>query len=172
MRWILGLGLLASGVGCWAQGIGVRVGFFKGSSFSGSLPGSSISLEGFEGGLDFMVFKLPVGLAEIRLSPTFCLGGSNRKGPDSDGTQFRILANAKFSVPGAPFYGVAGIGYGTTRPRGSSRFDSQNGVYTQLGVGFELGPKLPLVPQPFLELGYLFGQRSLSGLSIDVGVKF
>ncbi len=163
---------IAAGALAEAQGIGLRVGYFKGSSFGGNFPGSSISLEGFEAGIDYSLYKLPMGLAEIRISPTITFGGSNRKGPDADGTLFRFLANVKFSVPGAPFYGIAGIGYGSARPRGGAAFDSRSGVYSQLGMGFDLGPKLPIAPQPFVEIAYAFGDRALTGLSFDVGIRF
>lgn len=167
--------LLAAGAtvsGAYVQGIGLRVGYFKGTSFSGNTQGSSVSLQGFRAGADFSVFKLPLGVADLRISPTINFGGSNRKGADSDGTMLCVLANAKFSVPGSLMYGIAGVGYGTVRPRGGANFDSRSGAYMQLGLGMDIGPKLPLAPQPFVELGYAFGEKALSGLSLDVGVRF
>ena len=102
--------------------MGVRAGYYFGGNFSGSTPGSSDRIEGFELGLDMSLINLPI--VEIRLSPTVAFGRSASSGVDGD--VYRLIANAKIKPPSQSWYVAVGTGYGWTDSHGGG-FDTKSG---------------------------------------------
>jgi len=150
-------------------GIGIRGGYYFGNKFDGLTPGSRLHLDGLELGADLTVFKLSA--VEIRLSPTVVFGGATQHGSDTDGDLYRVILGAKFNAPTTPYYGAVGVGYAGTQNRGGHQFNVDNGVVTQLTLGFEPKSKLPGL-KFYYEASYVYGDEQLSGLSLSVGVKF
>jgi hypothetical protein len=172
MKLQLTLAILAVGAACaqaqLPSGLGVRGGYYLGDRFDTLPPGTRGNLEGFELGADLSLFKF--ALVEIRLSPTVTFGGSTKHGGDTDGNIFRAVVNAKFNAPSQPWYVALGTGYGFTDNRGGKQFDTKSGAIGQFTLGYEARGVLKL--QPYYELSWVFGDRQLTGLSFDIGVKF
>lgn len=150
-------------------GIGLRGGYYFGNKFDGLTPGSRVHIDGIELGADLTLFKLSA--LEIRLSPSAVLGGITKHGSDTDGDIYRAVVGAKFKAPTTAYYGVVGVGYAATENRGGVQFNKDNGVITQLTLGFEPTTKLPGL-KLYYEATYTYGDEQLSGLSLSVGVKF
>lgn len=153
-----------------ADMISLKAGYFFGQSFDG-YGGQSVRLDGVELGADLTFFKLPLTPVELRLSPSVVFGGGLEQGGDDDGTLYRLLASAKFNVPGQKTYGSVGIGYAWAEPRGGAPFDSDAGLVTQFVLGTELYGGTLLTPQVFLEAGYTLGDAPYRGLTLSVGVR-
>ncbi len=171
-RWMLlaAATLLAAGACAQFSGLSVRGGFYKGSTFDGATPGSDLWLEGFQVGLDVPLKRLPLNLAEIRFSPTYVLGGSNRKGGDTDGNLWRLMLTARVGVPGQPVYVLGGLGYAGTQTRGGAKFDPVEGFVGQVGLGYTL--HRGLLTSTFIEASGFIGKGQLAGIGVDLGVRF
>jgi hypothetical protein len=148
-------------------GITVRAGYFAGSRFTGQ--SGKVSLEGPSLGLDYKIFQLPTGQA-IFLSPTVTWGGQLKSGNDSDATVLRVMATTRLNAPALPVYGIVGIGIGSSKTRGSTRFNTATGGLIQLGIGRDL-VRTP-VASTFAQLSYISGREPYRGWSLEFGVRF
>lgn len=160
---IAALAALAA-VSC-AQVTGIRV--RAGYGWSGAI--NSRHLTGPELGFDLPVQKLP--LVEIDFTGDWLMGGQLAHGGDLDGNVYRFMLSARAQVPGAKVSVFGGLGWATAQSRGG-QFAAENGEVLQLGVGFPLGAKTPLIA-PSLEVAGTFASKSgLSGFNISVAVHF
>ena len=167
------LGILAASTlaaGAFGQGISLKAGYFSGESFTG-FGGLSVRLEGLELGADLTLLKLPLVPVELRLSPSVVFGGGLRHGSDDDGTIYRLMATARVSKPGGTGYLAGGLGFARIEPRGGARFESKDGFVGQIALGSAAANVAPLVPQPFFEVAYSFGDAEFRGLTLSVGVR-
>ena len=157
--------LVALAVTANAQVTGFRI--RAGYGWSGSI--NSRHLQGPEVGLDFPVQKLP--LVEIDFTADWLMGGQLVHGGDLDGNVYRFLLSARAQIPGAKVSVFGGLGWATAQSRGG-QFASINGEVMQLGVGFPLGMKTPLLA-PSLEVAGTFASKSgLSGFNVSLAVHF
>lgn len=167
------LGILAASTlaaGAFGQGISLKAGYFSGESFTG-YGGSSVRLEGLELGADLTLLKLPLLPLDVRLSPSVVFGGSLRSGGDDDGSIYRLLATARVSRPGGTGYLAGGVGFARIEPRGGAPFESKDGFVAQIALGSSAANVAPLVPQPFFEVAYTFGDDEFRGFTFSVGVR-
>lgn len=156
----------------WAQlgGLQGRGGYFWGNRFTGD--SGSISLNGLSVGLDYTVYKDPLGSFELRVSPEAMFGGITAKGGDDDADVYRLLATAKIDTPGYGFYGIAGVGYGWVSDRGQTDVGRDTGTMFKLGVGQLLGRPSPIGPKTFVEASYYYGNAPFRGFAVEFWVKF
>ncbi|MFN3684149.1 MAG: hypothetical protein ACK41F_09470 [Fimbriimonadaceae bacterium] len=167
------LGILAASTlaaGALGQGISLKAGYYSGESFSGA-GGSSVRIEGLELGADLTVLRLPLAPVEVRLSPSVVFGGGLRQGGDDDGTIYRLLATARVSRPGGTGYLSGGLGFARIEPRGGAPFESKDGFVGQIALGSAAANVAPLVPQPFFEVAYTFGDAEFRGFTLSLGVR-
>jgi hypothetical protein len=147
----------------------IRVGFSKGNTFQNG--SARVHLEGFEIGGDVPLTPKAGPDTGLFFSPTWTLGGSNRKGPDTDGNVYRFLVNGKYAFAKSGVYVGAGLGYGFTQAR-VHEFHNVSGVAGEYLIGYTFPKRRPHQTQPFLEATYYDGGHSqLRGVSVDVGLR-
>ncbi|MBL8088391.1 MAG: hypothetical protein JNM85_10035 [Chthonomonas sp.] len=151
------------------KGTRLRLGWHTGQSFNSN--GQRIRLEGPSVGADIPIFNLPMGTAQISLSPSLIFGGGLRKGKDSDGTLYRLMVTGRFGVPTSNLYGVVGAGISGGQPRGTTKFAKKTRFGTQLGVGMNLNMGMG-VTQPFAELSLHMHDTVNRGFLLEVGFRF
>lgn len=143
------------------------VGFSRGAAFTDGL--LKARLEGLELGGEF-----PSTSNHVTISPSIVLGGSNRKGADTDGNIFRLLVAlqrppnrsgvtlglaAGLSATAARSF--TGAGAATGNPNLNKEFHDTSGVIGQLRLGYQGA-----------ELRYTVGSDpKLSGLSLGFRVR-
>ncbi|HRJ27815.1 MAG TPA: hypothetical protein PLO61_09945 [Fimbriimonadaceae bacterium] len=149
--------------------VSLKAGFFVGQKFESRTPGTRVSLEGFDVGLDIPFMRYGES-GQIRFSPSVMFGGTNRKGGDTDGTLYRMLITAQIKPADANLYGTFGAGYAWSDPRGGANFDERKGFCGVVGMGWNFGKSLR--SQPFVELNFYFGNEQFTGGGVSVGIRF
>lgn len=163
---------------------GLRVGFALGNGFTdGTL---HTHIEGFEIGAEAPIIRRLRGGGSLYFSPTLALGGSNRKGRDTDGLIFRLPVTYKHGLGAGGLYAGAGFGLGFTqarrghsagaaagRPSDDAQFSDVAGVIGEFLLGYRFAGRGGRRTEPFLELAYFAGSdEKLSGFSFDTGIRF
>ena len=149
------------------SGFQLRLGWYGGAEFTSS--SKKIRLEGVSAGIDVPLMQLPV--VRISLSGTAQWGGSTRKGLDSDGTITRLMLTGRAALPGTKFYAIGGVGYASSKRRGTTVFETKASNVMQLGLGSDFGPYVGPV-KPFAEVSYHTGTKVYRGWSFELGVRF
>ena len=148
----------------------IRGGFYLGNDFTNG--SSRTHLEGFEIGGDIPLVRLVKGVGGILLSPTIVFGGSNRKGPDTDGNIYRLMLTVKRGFGEKGLYGGLGIG-GSSTGAHQSQFKDVSGFTAQFLLGYLFNFSRGTGVKPFFEASYFVGSESkLSGLSLNIGARF
>ena len=148
----------------------VRGGFYLGSDFANGT--SKTHLEGFEIGADVPIIKNLKGIGGVLFSPTIVFGGSNRKGPDTDGNIYRLMATVKRGFGERGFYAGVGVGDSFTGAH-QGQFKDVNGLTAELLAGYLLNSKSDAKTKPFFEVAYFAaGDRKLTGFSFNFGARF
>ncbi len=148
----------------------VRGGFYLGNDFTNGA--SKTHLEGFEVGADIPIIKNLKGIGGVLFSPTIVFGGSNRKGPDTDGNIYRLMATVKRGFGDRGFYAGVGIGDCFTGAH-QGQFKDVNGFAGEILAGYLFNSKSDAKTKPFFEVAYFAGSNDkLSGLSFNFGARF
>lgn len=152
------------------DGAAIRGGFYRGGEFQNGA--SRVHLEGFEIGGDIPISRKPWPNGGVYFSPTLILGGSNRKGNDTDGNIYDFLVNVKQGIADSNVYGGFGIGYGLTQAR-IHEFHNVSGLALEYLLGYTFHAQHPGQDRPFLEATYHDGAHAqLRGLSVNLGLRF
>jgi hypothetical protein len=122
------------------DGAAIRVGFYRGSEFQNGA--SRVHLEGFETGGDIPLLRHPQPHGGVFFSPTLTVGGSNRKGNDTDGNIYHFLVNMKQDIPGSDAYGGIGVGYSLTQAR-IHEFQNVSGLALEYLLGYTFHARHP-----------------------------
>ena len=150
--------------------LAIRGGFYLGNDFSNGA--SKTHLEGFEIGADIPIIKRLKGIGGVLFSPTIVFGGSNRKGPDTDGNIYRLMATVKRGFGDRGFYAGVGIGDCFTGAH-QGQFKDVNGFAGEILAGYLFNSKSDAKTKPFFEVAYFAGSNDkLSGLSFNFGARF